>query len=178
MASLMRPAAGDFTSLRREMDTLLQALAPTDAASAAWSPRADIVELEDEYHVTLDLPGIDPGSLDVTLDDGVLTISGERSVRDEVREGRFHRVERSYGRFARSFRLGPHVDASTVEAGLEDGVLTVTVRKAETAKPRRIEVRSQNRVAGGTATRADGDASIDRMADAEAATSETADAAA
>lgn len=145
MATLIRPVSGDADRFRREMDSLFQSFLQAEASSSSspvWSPRADIVETEDVYHVDLDLPGVDRDSLELTLDDGVLKINGERSLREEHRDGRFHRVERSYGRFSRSFRLGPDVDSDTVEASFDDGVLHVSVRKAEQAKPRRIEVRS------------------------------------
>ncbi|HEX8298813.1 MAG TPA: Hsp20/alpha crystallin family protein [Rubricoccaceae bacterium] len=142
MASFLRPVAGDLNGLRREMDSLFQAMMPTSENTAVWSPRADIVEVEGEYHVALDVPGVDPASLDVTLAEGVLTISGERTLRDDFRNGRFHRVERSYGRFARAFRLGPDADAEAVEADYDSGVLFVTVRKAEASRPRRIEIRT------------------------------------
>ena len=138
----MRPVAGDLTGLRREMDSIFQSLMPTAENGAVWSPRADIVEVDGEYHVALDVPGVDPASLEVTLTEGVLTVSGERALREDFRNGRFHRVERSYGRFARNFRLGPDADAESVEAGYDSGVLFVTVRKAEASKPRRIEVRT------------------------------------
>ncbi len=147
MATYVRQRTGDFDQLRREMDSLFQSLFPSpgDGATApAWSPRADVVETSDAFLVALDLPGVDQNSLELTLDEGVLKVNGERAIAPEHRDGRFHLVERSYGRFARSFRLGfaSDVDPDSVEASFNDGVLNVLVQKAEVARPRRIEVRT------------------------------------
>lgn len=142
MATLLQRRSADLDTLRREMDTLVQSFFPDASTSAGWTPRADVVEAEDRYHLALDLPGVSRESLDVTVHDGTLKVSGERVVPDGYREARFHRVERAHGRFARTFRLGPDVDPDSVEATLADGVLTVTVRKAEQARPRRIEIAS------------------------------------
>ena len=147
MATYVRQRTGDFDQLRREMDSLFQSLFPSPgegASSPAWSPRADVVETSDSFLVAIDLPGVDQDSLELMLDEGVLKVNGERAVSAEHRDGRFHRVERSYGRFARSFRLGfaSDVDPDTVEAQFDNGVLNVSVQKAEAAKPRRIEVRT------------------------------------
>ncbi|HEX8384598.1 MAG TPA: Hsp20/alpha crystallin family protein [Rubricoccaceae bacterium] len=144
------------------MDSLFQSLfpAPGDGASSpAWAPRADVVETSDAFLVAVDLPGVDQESLELTLDEGVLKVNGERTLVPEHRDGRFHLVERSYGRFARSFRLGfaSDVDTDSVEAQFENGVLAVSVRKAEAAKPRRIEVRTsvQGQISSGTSSTGD-----------------------
>lgn len=108
----------------------------------ALLPPADIVEDDEKIQVSLDLPGLTQKDVEVTVQDGVLTVRGERNL--EVREGdprRFHRIERAYGQFSRSLSLPPNVEADKIDATFRDGVLTVTIPKAETAKPRRVEVK-------------------------------------
>ena len=145
-AILTRGTARPFDLLHREMNRLLDdALAPADGRADGrqpfWSPRADVSETDDLYTLELDLPGVDAESLDVTMEDGILKISGERAVVRDESTTRIHRSERFHGRFFRSFALGTDVQADAVEADLADGVLRVTVPKAEAAQPRRIAVR-------------------------------------
>lgn len=139
----------EFSQLRREMDRLFNDFLPNRSGegtdSAVWMPRADLAESEDAFFLSLDLPGIPAEQVDVTLEDDTLTISGKREVAEETREGRFHRIERHYGRFLRSFQFNTPVDAENIEASFNDGVLTVRVGKAEASKPRRIEVRREAR---------------------------------
>jgi HSP20 family protein len=110
-----------------------------------WAPALDIAERKDAYLVSVELPGVKLDDLKITLDDGLLTIQGERSFADDTSEPQYHRVERSYGAFRRSITLPAHVMADAVEASIEDGVLQILVPKAEEAKPRRIEVRPAGR---------------------------------
>ncbi|HIG75969.1 MAG TPA: Hsp20/alpha crystallin family protein [Bacteroidetes bacterium] len=140
---IRRGPAREFDLLRREMDRLFDSFGDTrDSAPSVWAPRTDIAETDDAYLLTLDLPGIPRDALDVTFEDGTLKVSGERQSVRETQEGRYHRVERSAGRFFRSFALGSDVDADGIDAELADGVLTLRVPKAETAQPRRIDVRA------------------------------------
>jgi HSP20 family protein len=106
-----------------------------------WAPALDIAERKDTYLVSVELPGVKLDDLKITLDDGLLTIQGERSFADDTSEQQYHRVERSYGAFRRSITLPAHVMADAVEASIEDGVLQILVPKAEEAKAKRIEVR-------------------------------------
>ncbi|MEM8599743.1 MAG: Hsp20/alpha crystallin family protein [Bacteroidota bacterium] len=147
MSALLRyTPAREFDSLRREMNRLLEDFYPNrrannaEAESAVWSPRADLAENEDAFVLSLDLPGIDKDTLSITLDEGQLKISGERRVEHEE-GGQFRRIERSYGTFFRAFRVGNAVNAEGIDAAFENGVLTVTLPKAEERKPRRIEVK-------------------------------------
>jgi HSP20 family protein len=143
-ALIRRGPAREFDLLRREMDRIFDTFGPSrEDAPTVWAPRADIAETDDGYRLTLDLPGIPRDAVDVTFEDGTLKISGERQTVREDTDDRYHRVERSFGRFFRSFALGTDVDPEGIEADLEDGVLTLRVPKAETAQPRRIEVRSR-----------------------------------
>jgi HSP20 family protein len=107
-----------------------------------WAPALDISERKDAYVVTVEVPGIKAEDLDITLEDGLLTIQGERRFTQESTEQQFHRVERRYGSFRRSITLPAQVQAEQIEASFEDGVLQVIVPKAEEAKPKKISVRS------------------------------------
>jgi HSP20 family protein len=108
----------------------------------AWAPTLDVRETEDQFEVAVDLPGLEPGDVSVTFEDGVLTVSGKREISSERSEQTYHRIERSYGSFARSLRLPRTADGEKIEAAFDKGVLTVTVPKAEVAKPRTIEVKT------------------------------------
>jgi HSP20 family protein len=112
----------------------------TGASTAAWAPALDIAERKDAYLVTVELPGVKLDDLEITLDDGLLTIQGERHFPNDASDQNFHRVERRYGSFRRSITLPAHVIADEVEASIEDGVLQILVPKAEEAKPKRIQV--------------------------------------
>ncbi len=93
--------------------------------------------------MTLDLPGLEPDQVEVTFEDGMLTVRGSREfVRKSDEEGQYHRIERSYGSFARSVRLPRVADGERIEASFDRGVLTVSVPKREEAKPRTIEVKA------------------------------------
>jgi HSP20 family protein len=112
----------------------------TGASTRAWAPALDIAEGKDAYLVTVELPGVKLDDLDITMEDGLLTIQGERHVANDSSEEQFHRVERSSGAFRRSITLPAHVEADAVNASIEDGVLRIVVPKAEEAKPKRIQV--------------------------------------
>jgi HSP20 family protein len=112
----------------------------TGASTRAWAPALDIAERKDAYLVTVELPGVKLDDLEITLEDGLLTIQGERQFTSESSEEQFHRVERSSGAFRRSITLPAHVEADAVEASMEDGVLRILVPKAEEAKAKRIQV--------------------------------------
>ena len=106
-----------------------------------WSPALDAFEDKDKYTACIEVPGLKKDDLNVTVHDGVLTISGERKTEKDVKEGTVHRTERYYGKFSRSVSLPSAVRADKVSAAYKDGVLTVEVPKAEEAKPKTIEVK-------------------------------------
>jgi HSP20 family protein len=110
-------------------------------SSPAWAPALDISERKDAYLVAVELPGVKLDDLQITLEDSLLTIQGERHVTSDASEQQYHRIERRYGAFRRSITLPAHVMAEGVEASFEDGVLQILVPKAEEAKHKRIEVR-------------------------------------
>ena len=111
------------------------------ATTTAWAPALDISERKDAYLVTVELPGVEADDLQVTLEDGLLTIQGERHFAHDSSEQQFHRVERRYGAFRRAITLPAQVQAEQIEASFGNGVLQVVVPKMEEAKPKRIQVR-------------------------------------
>ena len=152
MAVMRYHRGSDFDVLRREMSRLFDDFLPARSAndqqeSSVWAPRADLSETDEAYVIALDLPGIDRNDLEITVEEGTLKVSGERSMREDHEQGQFHRIERSYGRFYRSFNFGPNVDSDNIDATFDDGVLTIRVGKAEEQKPRRIEVGSSRELA-------------------------------
>jgi len=112
-----------------------------NARASAWVPALDISERKDAYLVTVELPGVEADDLEITMEDGLLTIQGERQFTSESSEQQFHRVERRYGAFRRSITLPAHVMAEGIQALVDNGVLQVLVPKMEEAKPKRIQVR-------------------------------------
>jgi HSP20 family protein len=108
----------------------------------AWAPPLDITERKDAYLVDVELPGVGTGDLDITFQDGLLTIQGERHVPYDAAAEKVHRAERRYGAFRRSITLPSHVQADKIEASAQDGVLQVLVPKAPEMRAKRIQVRS------------------------------------
>jgi len=129
----------DMKAVEEEFDRL----AGRAFARNAWVPALDVRETEDRFEVTLDLPGMDPEAVGVTFEDGSLTVTGKRDFSSEEKGETWHRIERSYGTFARSIRLPQTADPERIEATFDKGVLTVSVPKVEQAKPRTIEVRTK-----------------------------------
>jgi HSP20 family protein len=111
------------------------------ATTTAWAPALDISERTDAYLVTVELPGVESDDLQITLEDGLLTIQGERHFAHDSSEQQFHRVERRYGAFRRSITLPAHVMGDGIEAMVDNGVLQIMVPKMEEATPKRIQVR-------------------------------------
>lgn len=113
---------------------------PAVTAAGACGPALDVEESDDAFTIHVELPGVASDDVDVSLEENVLTISGERRFYDDREAEGFRRVERSFGRFHRAIRLPDRVDPTGVKAVQRDGVLTVTAPKSEDAKPRRIAV--------------------------------------
>jgi HSP20 family protein len=134
---------GPVFGLRREIDRLFEDTFGGDSRRTGWVPAVDIREDDKELALEVELPGIKPSDVEVTAENGVLTIRGEkRGTSTEGTEGRYHVIERSYGSFTRSFQLPTGVDEQRIEADFADGLLTVRIPKAALAQPRRIEIRS------------------------------------
>jgi HSP20 family protein len=106
-----------------------------------WAPSVDIVETAEEFQVKAELPDVKKEDVKVSVDAGVLRIEGERKQEKEEKGRKYHRVERSYGSFLRTFTLPDNIDESKVQADFKDGILNVHLRKAEKPKPRAIEVK-------------------------------------
>src|SRR6266446_917648 len=106
-----------------------------------WAPLVDITEDDKEYLIKTELPEVKKDDVKVTVENGVLTITGERKFEKEEKGRKYHRVERAYGNFVRSFTLPDDADANKVNAEFKDGVLKVHVAKSEAAKPKHIEVK-------------------------------------
>jgi len=114
-----------------------------DTALKAWTPAVDVYEDQDSFLIKVDLPEIGREDVKVNLNENILSISGERRVENEEKRENYHRVERSYGQFYRSFTLPPNVNPEAINAQFKDGVLRLTLPKKEEAKPRQIDVKVQ-----------------------------------
>lgn len=110
-------------------------------AIADWSPSTDVSETDAAYLIKAEIPGVNKEDVKVFIQDGMLTMQGERKMEKEEKGKKFHRIERSYGRFVRSFRLPDDVDAATVKAEFKDGMLNVTLAKSAKAGTRAIDVK-------------------------------------
>jgi HSP20 family protein len=152
MATMMRwDPFQDLRSAQEEMAQMSPILAHAlglhaqqgsgQATTTAWAPALDISERKDAYLVTVELPGVEADDLEITLEDGLLTIQGERQFAQESSEQQFHRIERRYGAFRRSITLPAQVMAEQIEATVDNGVLQIMVPKMEEATPKRIQVR-------------------------------------
>lgn len=108
--------------------------------AANFIPPVNIFEDEQTINIEAEVPGVQEKELDISLENNVLTISGERKMENEEKKENFHRIERSYGRFTRSFTLPPTVDTDNVNAEFNNGVLKITLNKREEAKPKQIKI--------------------------------------
>ena len=139
-----------FEDLRAAQDEMLRATSRRGwrpgqqytggASPAAWVPAVDISERKDAYLVAVELPGVKPDDLEITFEDGLLTIQGERHFAHDSAEEKMHRAERYYGAFRRSITLPSHVEADKIEASVQDGVLQILVPKAPDVQAKRIQV--------------------------------------
>ncbi len=108
--------------------------------ASQWFPALDVLEEKESYTIKADLPGIKKEDVRVSFENGLLTIEGERKEETEQKDKNYHRLERTYGHFVRSFNLGTGVDASKIQANYKDGVLEIVVAKSEKAKPKAIDI--------------------------------------
>jgi HSP20 family protein len=138
--------AGDgLTVLRKEMDRLFDRMREGEEPRQSlgeWIPTLDFSETKDSFLMKMEVPGIDPKEIKISLQENVLTISGERKKEEEEKDERFYRMERSYGAFTRSMRLPMPVDEKKVNAVFTNGMLTVTVPKTEASKGILIPIKS------------------------------------
>lgn len=132
-----------FSDLRNHINRLFDLSYATRSPESFgdWAPALDAAEDKDKYVVSVELPGMKKEDINVTVHDGVLTVSGERKLEKDVNGGTVHRTERFNGKFRRSVSLPAAVKADKVAAAYRDGILTVEIPKAEEAKPRQIDVK-------------------------------------
>ena len=109
-------------------------------AMADWAPCVDISETDAAYLVNAEIPGVKKEDVRVTIEDGMLTLQGERKMEKESKSNKFHRVERCYGSFMRSFLVPDDADEGKIKAEFKDGMLNITLAKSEKAKPRQVNV--------------------------------------
>jgi HSP20 family protein len=139
MALLVKPEP--FT---REIDRVFDAFFGQTDQGRRWVPPMDLVEADDHFVLKADLPGLAEGDVNLEVQDGTLTISGERKAEHEQREKGWYRIERSFGSFSRSLTLPDGVDPDRIDASFSDGVLEVRIPKPEERKPRRISISNGN----------------------------------
>lgn len=136
---------GEFSSIHERMNRLFEeafspSLAPEEGWNRSWEPAVDIYEVGEAIVVKAEIPGVERDQVGVEVKDGILTLRGERKFEREVKEENYHRIERSYGSFQRSFTLPSSVDPDKVRATLKNGVLEVTLQKKEQARPKQIRI--------------------------------------
>ena len=134
---------GFVNNIDRVLDRLVNEMAYRSAGETAltsWTPAADIREDSDRYLVVADIPGVNPKDIEITFEDGVLSISGERALEDRTEKEGYTRVERVFGKFSRQFRLPESADETAIKANGKNGVLEIEIPKKERSKPRRIEI--------------------------------------
>ncbi len=137
----------DLVSIQDELHrlfgrTFTEAWPTHRSARGSWMPALDVFETEDRVVAKMDLPGIDPDDVEVSMEDSTLTVSGTRELSSEVEEDDYHRIERRFGSFTRSIVLPQTADAEKVEATFDKGVLTIEVGKTQKTKPTRIQVKT------------------------------------
>jgi len=136
----------DFERMRRDMDRLWGSffegsLKKGTDGEAQWLPSLDISETSNDLVVKAELPGMDPKDIDISLNDGMLTIKGERKQEKEEKEENYHLIERSYGSFCRSVKLPKEVKHDKVKASFRNGVLKIVLPKSEESKKKEVKVK-------------------------------------
>ena len=141
------PLSGMRRELDRMFDDMWRGLPSTAGVATASSMalRLDVKEDDKSFHVTADLPGLSEKEVEITFDDGMLTIRGEKKVERDEQQGTWHLVERSYGSFARQLSLSANIDANRIEASFNKGVLSINLPKlpSEQAKAKKIEIKAR-----------------------------------
>lgn len=135
----------DLMTTQREFDRLFkEAFTPFfgegELSTRTWAPAVDIFENENDIVLKAELAGVDPKDVEVRVEDSTLYLKGERKFEKQVKDENYHRVERSYGSFARSFSLPNSINAEKVKAEYKDGLLMLTLPKREEAKPKTIKI--------------------------------------
>ena len=129
-----------LSQLSKELDRGFRGSENSDVATSDWAPAVDIKEDEKGFTIIADIPGVDPKDIDVHMENGVLTIRGERETEKKEEKEGYKRVERSYGSFYRRFSMPETADSTKISAKSSNGVLEITIPKQEKEQPRKIEV--------------------------------------
>jgi len=135
----------DMTTLRERMNRLFEDMAASrgeekDLTTSSWAPAVDIYETENEVVLTAEIPGIEEKDIEIKVEDNTLSLRGERKFEKETKEENYHRIERAYGSFFRSFTLPAFVDQDRIEAEHENGVLKIRMPKRAELKPRKVKI--------------------------------------
>lgn len=136
--------AFDLLRAEKDINRLFNELANRSATretNSVWSPLTDVIEDKDQFLLHIDLPGIKLEDIKIKVQEGKLTISGERKLETETKEKNYHRIERSYGSYFRSFDLPNNINLDAITAEHTNGQLTISLPKAEEAKPKEITIR-------------------------------------
>lgn len=139
--------ARDLLNIQDEMNRVMdrffspELFEGSDFSTSRWLPNMDVQEDRDRFTISMELPGLSKDDVSLTVREGMLTIEGERKQEDEKEGVNYHRVERRYGKFLRSFQLPVRVQEDKIEAVFKEGVLTVQIPKAEEVKPKQIAVK-------------------------------------
>jgi HSP20 family protein len=137
---------GNFQSLQHEMNRMFNELfhggnrKEASSSISPWTPSVDIYETDDALVIKAELPGVSKDDVSIDVHENTLTLRGQRKHEAEVKDAQYHRVERTYGSFQRSFTLPSMIDYEKVQATFKDGVLELHLPKSETAKPKRIAI--------------------------------------
>ncbi|MGB8952149.1 MAG: Hsp20/alpha crystallin family protein [Candidatus Aminicenantales bacterium] len=135
----------DMITLREKMNRLFEDVftprgEEKDITASSWVPPVDIFETENELVLTAEIPGIEEKDVEIKIEDNALSIKGERKFEKETKEENYHRIERAYGSFFRSFTLPNSVDQDKIQAEHENGVLKITMSKRQELKPRKVKI--------------------------------------
>ncbi|MDH7492929.1 MAG: Hsp20/alpha crystallin family protein [Candidatus Saccharicenans sp.] len=136
----------DIMVLRDRMNRLFEDLVSspkfedTDIIQSTWSPAVDIYETENELVLSAELPGVEEKDVEIKVEDNTLSLKGERKFEKETREENYHRIERAYGSFYRSFSLPNYVDQDKISAEYENGLLKIHMPKKPEVKPRKVKI--------------------------------------
>ena len=141
MATLTRWEPSGLARLQNELNRLFDTGLTRGTESFGWAPAVDVFEDVEGLTFKFDLPEVDAKDVQVNLEDGVLTVRGERKLEQEEKRDNYHRIERAYGTFARSFTLPATFDANKVTAEAKNGVLRIYIPKRAEAKPKSIQVK-------------------------------------
>jgi HSP20 family protein len=139
----------DLSSIQNELNRLFgrtfarEGEAEAEARDVAWTPALDVSETQDRFVIQVELPGVAPEDVDISVENSMLTVQGERRFYNEMKEDDFVRVERRFGSFARSITLPSTADPEAIQASFDAGVLTIEVPKKEEAKPRKIQIQAK-----------------------------------